>query len=95
MTAPIEILGQRLHEISISLKQAYKNDLPKEDIEKLIKCYNEYYTSIQLIGSHLDISFKYSKLIITKTGYLGYKFTVLKRSIYNSKKYEKTPNCLS
>ena len=92
MTKPIEILGQRLHEISLSLKQAYNNDLPKEDIEKLIKFYNEYYTSIQLIVSHLDISFKYSKLIMTKTGYLSYRLTALKRSIYNSKQYEKTLN---
>ena len=54
MKNPIEILNDRLFDISDNIVMAYKNNLPKEDINKMIDLYNEYYVSIQLIFNHTE-----------------------------------------
>ena len=57
MKNPIEILNDRLFDISNNIVIAYKNNLPKEDINKMIDLYNDYYVSIQLIFNHTENSY--------------------------------------
>ena len=66
MTEPYELLNERYEEITIALREAYKNRLSDEYIDKLIELYNKYFVALQLIDTNSDMD--NSCLIIAKTG---------------------------
>ena len=66
ITEPIDHLNERLHEIGRALKTAYRNDLDREDIDKLVAHYNHYWISIQLLASHHDIDYDFSRLFLSQ-----------------------------
>lgn len=68
MTKPIELLLEKLEEISDVIKRAYRNDLDKENIEELVEIYNQYFYAIQLIQSHSEIKYKFSRFIPYNNG---------------------------
>ena len=91
MTSPIELLLERLDEVSDAVKKAYRNELDKETIEELVDVYNQYFFSVQLLQDHLEIKHKFSKFIPYINGKVGSRYCCIKThmDIIKSKKYEK------
>jgi hypothetical protein len=54
MTTPIELLIQRLNEVSEVIRSANKNRLNKDTIKELKNIYNQYKSSIDLLRYYLD-----------------------------------------
>jgi hypothetical protein len=54
MTTPIELLIERLNEVSEVIRSANKNKLNKDTIDELKNIYNQYKSSIDLLRYYLD-----------------------------------------
>jgi hypothetical protein len=81
MTTPIELINERLEEISKTLKLAHKNRLDKTEIDKIIDIYNHYFYAVQLLQQHSQIPQYFSKLIQTTENHIYYRKTHLNRHI--------------
>ena len=53
MTEPVELLEQRLSEISAAREFVKKNKLPEDDLYKIDNMYNKYYVCIEIINKAL------------------------------------------
>lgn len=82
---PIELLKDRLEEISNCIKNAYNNDVDQEEIKKLTEVYNQYYTSLQLLNTFTGINFYFTKLIHTKNNKLTYKTVLFSKHVNSIK----------
>lgn len=80
MKKPIEILLDRLYEISVSLNTAKKNQCDEETVNELVEQYNQYFFAVQLIQSHTDINYRFTKVYSTPNGYY-YRHLNLKKHI--------------
>jgi hypothetical protein len=74
---PIEMLNEKLDEISYAYRRAYRNKCDDETMEELTNRYNQYFFAIQLLNSFDEIPYRFSKLIYRKNNrnvyYLGQK----------------------
>ena len=77
MTEPINLLNERLHEIGLALKMAYENNLDKEAVEAIVDEYNKYWISIQLLDSHSEIKYQFSRMYLSQ-GRLQYKISTVR-----------------
>lgn len=75
---PIEILNERLEEISDVIRAAYRNDLDSEELDELIEVYNSYFMAVQLIQSHLDIKYKFSKFVRLRNNNVTNRYACVK-----------------
>tara|TARA_R100001480_G_scaffold124980_1_gene123206 strand:+ start:179 stop:460 length:282 start_codon:yes stop_codon:yes gene_type:complete len=92
MTSPIDLLKNRLEEVSISLKSALNNNASSHDIKKITNIYNQYYVSLQLLDSHSEIDHNFSRLFVTHKGTIDYRMVNMKKHIksINEKKINKS-----
>ena len=90
MTTPIELINERLKDITLNLKTACNNKCDSLELEKLTEYYNLYFTAFQLLQHHDEIHYKFSRLIYNdKKKLYTYGYKQLNYHIDGIKAYEK------
>ena len=72
METPLELIKQRLKEVTIELKNALNNDLEYSSISKLCNIYNDYFIAFQILQNHTEINHKFSRLYINPNKIVSY-----------------------
>ena len=73
-----------MDEIAFAVIVATNNGLCDDERQLLINHYNDYYMAVQLMQSHLDIPYKFTKFIPFRNGkltnrYMDIEFSLMKR----------------
>jgi len=83
MDSPLDSLLQSLHDITTAYKEAHNNGCTKEELDGIMEVLNEYYFSVQLIASHLDVPVKFTRLVNARKGKVLYKQSQLDKHLNN------------
>ena len=85
MTTPTELILQRLEEIALQLRTAFKNG---SETDNLMELYNQYYYAAQLLDSHCNVPQRFCKLTLYKNNgnpFLRYSRVYMKPHIASVK----------
>ena len=75
---PIIDLTNKLEEIAEVIKNAYRNELDKKEIDLLVDVYNNYFYAIQLLDNHSEIDYDFSRMFIMSNNKIQYRFSRIK-----------------
>ena len=82
MESPIETLINKHDDIARTYRHALRSGASESDLNKIIEKYNSYFVAIQLLQSHIDVRYKFSKFVRTQSG-LSNRYTFMHGHLKN------------